>query len=161
MPSFDVVSRVDLQEVDNAINQAVKEIEQRFDFRGSRTEISRDDEAIQIRSSDEFKVKAATEVLHAKLARRGVPLKALAPEPIEAGSSGAARQRIVVQQGIQTERARELVKLVKQSKIKVQAAIQGDEVRISGKKRDDLQTVISQLKAADFPAPLQFINFRD
>jgi uncharacterized protein YajQ (UPF0234 family) len=100
-------------------------------------------------------------VLHAKLARRGVPLKALAPEGIEAGSSGAARQRIVVTQGIQTERARELVKLVKQSKLKVQAAIQGDEVRISAKKRDDLQAVISQLKAVDFQAPLQFINFRD
>jgi uncharacterized protein YajQ (UPF0234 family) len=161
MPSFDVVSRVDLQEVDNAINQATKEIQQRFDFKASGTEIVREGEAIQVRSSDEFRVKAAVEVLQAKLARRGVPLKALVPGVIEAGSSGAARQRITVQQGIETERARELVKMIKQSRLKVQVAIQGDEVRISGKKRDDLQAVINQLKAADFPAPLQFVNFRD
>ena len=161
MPSFDVVSRVDLQEVDNAINQARKELQQRFDFRGTGTEISFDKGDLEVRSADEFKVKAAVEVLHAKLARRGVPLKALAPKPIEPGPSGTAKQRIAVQQGVQTDCAREIVKLVKQSRLKVQAAIQGDEVRVSGKKRDDLQEVIAKLKAAEFPAPLQFVNFRD
>jgi uncharacterized protein YajQ (UPF0234 family) len=161
MPSFDVVSRVDLQEVDNAINQARKELQQRFDFRGSGTEISFEADNIEIRSADEFKVKAAVEVLHGKLARRGVPLKALAPGPVEPGPGGTAKQRVAVQQGVQTDCAREIVKLVKQSRLKVQAAIQGDEVRVSGKKRDDLQEVIAKLKATDFQAPLQFVNFRD
>ena len=160
MPSFDVVSRVDLQEVDNAINQATKEIQQRFDFKGSGTEIVREGEAIQVRSSDEFRVKAAVEVLQAKLARRGVPLKALVPGVIEAGSSGAARQRITVQQGIETERARELVKMIKQSRLKVQVAIQGDEVRVSAPSRDELQSVIGALRGEDWGVELKFGNYR-
>ena len=161
MPSFDVVSRVDLQEVDNAVNQALKEIGQRFDFKGSGTDIKRDKEGLDIRSADDFKVKAAVEVLQGKLARRGVPLKALVPGPVEPGPGGTAKQRITVQQGVQIECAREIVKLVKQSRLKVQASIQGDEVRVSGKNRDDLQTVIARIKAEDFRAPLQFVNFRD
>jgi len=161
MPSFDIVSRVDLQEVDNAINQARREIDQRFDFKGSGSEIIRDGGDIQLQSTDDFKVKAAAEVLLAKLARRGVPLKALRPGPIEAGPGGRAKQRITVEQGVSTEHAREIVKLVKQSKLKVQAAIQGEEVRVSGKKRDDLQAIITRIKAAELDAALQFINFRE
>lgn len=161
MPSFDIVSRVDLQEVDNALNQARKEIDQRFDFKGSGTEITRDAAEIQVQSADDFKVKAAAEVLLAKLARRAVPLKALRSGPIESGPGGRAKQRITIQQGVSTELAREIVKLVKQSKIKVQAAIQGDEVRVSGKKRDELQAIIGRIKAADLDAALQFINFRE
>jgi uncharacterized protein YajQ (UPF0234 family) len=161
MPSFDIVSRVDLQEVDNALNQARKEIDQRFDFKGSGTEITRDAAEIQVQSADDFKVKAAAEVLLAKLARRAVPLKALRSGPIEPGPGGRAKQRITIQQGVSTELAREIVKLVKQSKIKVQAAIQGDEVRVSGKKRDELQAIIGRIKAADLDAALQFINFRE
>jgi len=161
MPSFDIVSRVDLQEVDNAINQARKEIDQRFDFRGSGTEITRDGGDLQVHSTDEFKVKAAAEVLLAKLARRGVPMKALRPGAIEAAPGGKAKQRIAVQQGVSAEHAREIVKLVKQSKLKVQAAIQGEEVRVSRKKRDELQAIISRIKAAELDAALQFVNFRD
>ena len=161
MPSFDVVSRIDLQEVDNAVNQTRKEIQQRFDFKGSGTQISQEKGDIEIHSADEYKVKAAVEVLRAKLARRGVPLKALEPGPIEPGAGGTAKQRITAQQGVSIECARSIVRLVKQMKSKVQAAIQGDEVRISGKKRDDLQEVISRIKAADFSTPLQFVNFRD
>ena len=161
MPSFDIVSRVDLQEVDNAINQARKEIEQRFDFKGSGTEITRDAGEIQVQSADDFKVKAAAEVLLAKLARRAVPLKALRSGPVEAGAGGRAKQRITIQQGVSTEHAREIVKLVKQSKLRVQVAIQGDEVRVSGKKRDELQVIISRIKAAELDAALQFVNFRE
>jgi hypothetical protein len=162
MPSFDIVSRLELQEVDNALNQARKEVAQRFDFRGTDTEITRDsEEDIQIRSADEFKVKAVLDVLTGKLAKRGVPLKAFKPGPVEPGPGGTAKQRIVLQQGVPTERAREIVKLIKQTKLRVQAAIQGDEVRISGKSRDDLQAAIARIKEADFDLPLQFVNFRD
>ena len=161
MPSFDIVSRVDLQEVDNAINQARREIDQRFDFKGSGSEIIRDGGDIQLQSTDDFKVKAVAEVLLAKLARRGVPLKALRPGAVEAGPGGRAKQRITVEQGVSTEHAREIVKLVKQSKLKVQAAIQGEEVRVSGKKRDDLQAIITRIKAAELDVALQFVNFRE
>lgn len=161
MPSFDIVSRLEFQEIDNAINQARKELGQRFDFKGSGTEVSREGDDIHVRSADDFKVKAAVEILHGKLARRGVPLKALDAGPIEPGPGGTAKQRIGLKQGVSTECAREIVKLVKQSRLKVQAAIQGDEVRISGKKRDDLQAIIGRVKAADFDTPLQFVNYRD
>jgi uncharacterized protein YajQ (UPF0234 family) len=161
MPSFDIVSRVDLQEVDNAINQALKEICQRFDFKDTGTEITRDTSDIHLHSADDFKVKAAFEVLQGKLVRRGVPLKALVPGPIQPGPGGTAKQRIVVQQGVPVERAREIVKMMKQSKLKVQTAIQGPEVRVSGKKKDELQTAMARVKAADLGIPLQFVNFRD
>ncbi len=161
MPSFDIVSCVDLQEVDNAINQARKELDQRFDFKGSGTTVQREAGEIHVRSADEFKVKAAVEVLNAKLARRGVPLKAIRAVAVEPAPGGSARQRLTVQQGVSAECARAIVKLVKQSGLKVQAAIQGDEVRVSGSKRDDLQAVIAKVRAADFDAPLQFVNMRD
>jgi len=161
MPSFDVVCKLDLQEVDNAINQTLKEVGQRFDFRGTPTEVTREEHAIQLRSADDFKVRALAEILREKLARRQVPLRALAEQPIEPGPAGSAKQRLDLQQGIETEKAREIVKLIKETKLKVQAAIQGDQVRVSGKKRDDLQSVVKLLRDRDLGIAMQFVNFRD
>jgi cyclic-di-GMP-binding protein len=161
MPSFDVVSIVDPQEIDNALNQTRKEIGQRYDFKGTKTEIREEENAIHITSDDDFKVKAVVDVLQSKLVRRGINLKALVYGKIEPAAGGLAKQTITVQQGIDTDKARAIVKLVKDSKIKVQSQIQADQVRISGKKRDDLQAAIQLLKAQDLGLPLQFINFRD
>jgi uncharacterized protein YajQ (UPF0234 family) len=161
MPAFDVVCRVDLQEVDNAINQALREIGQRFDFKGSGTEIRREESAIHVRSADEFKVRAVGDILREKLARRQVPLKALQAGPVEPGPAGTAKQTLDLQQGIPTDKAREIAKLVKDSKLKVQAAIQGDQVRITGKKKDDLQAVMALLRGQDLGIAVQFMNFRD
>jgi hypothetical protein len=161
MPSFDVVSQVDRQEVDNAVNQTRKEIGQRYDFKGTKTEIALQDDSIQIVSDDDFKVKAAVEILQSKLVRRGISLKALVYGKIEPAAGGRAKQTITVQQGIAIEKARQIVKLVKDRKLKVQSQIQGDQVRVSGKKRDDLQAVIQLLKAQDLDLPLQFINYRE
>jgi len=161
MPSFDVVCHVDLQEVDNAINQTLREIGQRFDFKNIRTELARKDVELHLLSADDFKVRALGDILREKLARRQVPLKALRPGPIEPGPAGTARQAIVLQQGIPVDKAREMVKLVKGTKLKVQAAIQGDQLRISGKKRDDLQAVMKCLRDHDLDIALQFSNFRD
>jgi cyclic-di-GMP-binding protein len=161
MPSFDVVCKLDLQEVDNAINQTLKEVGQRFDFRGTPTEVTREEHAIQLRSADDFKVRALADILREKLARRQVPLRALAEQPIEPGPAGSAKQRLDLQQGIETEKAREIVKLIKETKLKVQAAIQGDQVRVSGKKRDDLQSVVKLLRDRDLGIAMQFVNFRE
>ena len=161
MPSFDVVSKVDMQEVDNAINQTRKEIAQRYDLKGSKTSIQVEENLIHIVSDDDFKVKAAVDILQSKMVRRGVALKALIYGKIEAAAGGLAKQSITVQQGIDTDKARQIVKLVKDSKLKVQSQIQADQVRISGKKRDDLQAVIQLLKAQDLDLPLQFSNYRD
>ncbi len=161
MPSFDVVSQVDMQEVDNALNQVRKEIEQRYDFKDTKTEIQVETNVIHINSTDDFKVKAAVDILQSKLVRRGVALKALVPGKIEPAAGGRAKQDLTIQQGIDTDKAREIVKRVKDNKIKVQSQIQGDQVRVSGKKRDDLQAAIQLLKQQDFGLPLQFINFRD
>jgi uncharacterized protein YajQ (UPF0234 family) len=161
MPSFDIVSQVDRQEIDNAINQAHKEISQRYDFKDTHTTVELEKDEIRIDSVDDFKVKAAVEVLQEKLARRQVPLKSLLHGKIEPAAGGRAKQTLTVQQGISTEKARDIVKKIKEHKLKVQAQIQGDQVRVSGKKRDDLQTVIGVLKQHDFGLPLQFINFRD
>ncbi|MGE5773645.1 MAG: YajQ family cyclic di-GMP-binding protein [Hyphomicrobiales bacterium] len=161
MPSFDVVSQVDRQEVDNAVNQTRKEVAQRYDFKGTKTEITLDKDSIQIVSDDDFKVKAVVDILQSKIVRRGISLKALTYGEIQPAAGGLAKQTITVQQGIETEKARHIVKLVKDSKLKVQSQIQGDQVRISGKKRDDLQAVIQLLKGQDLDLPLQFINYRD
>jgi len=161
MPSFDVVSQVDPQEVDNALNQTRKEVGQRYDFKGSKTEIRQEENDIHIVSDDDYKVKAVVDVLQSKLVRRGVSLKALVYGTIEPGPGGLAKQTITVQQGIDTDKARHIVKLIKDSKIKVQAQIQADQVRVSGKKRDDLQAVMQLLKQQDLDLPLQFTNFRD
>src|SRR5262245_2779089 len=161
MPSFDVVCKLDLQEVDNAINQTLKEVGQRFDFKGTPTEVRRDANAVHLRSADDFKVRALADILREKLARRQVPLKALAEQPIEPGPAGSAKQQITLQEGIATDKAREIVKLIKDAKLKVQAAIQADQVRVSGKKRDDLQAVIKLLRDRDLGIAMQFVNFRD
>src|SRR5215475_14426014 len=161
MPSFDLVCKLDLQEVDNAINQTLKEVGQRFDFKGTPTEVLREDHAIHLRSSDDFKVRALGDILREKLARRQVPLKALREHPVEPGPSGSAKQRLDLQEGIEVEKAREIVKLVKETKLKVQAAIQGDQVRVSGKKRDDLQAAIAMLRGRDLGIAMQIVNFRE
>ena len=161
MPSFDVVSQVDRQEIDNALNQTRKEVGQRYDFKGSKTEITDEPESISITSDDDFKVKAVVDVLQSKLVRRGLSLKSFVYGKVEPASGGLAKQVITIQQGIDTERARKIVKVLKDSKIKVQAQIQADQVRVSGKKRDDLQGAIQLLKQQDLDLPLQFINFRD
>ncbi len=161
MPSFDVVCRVDLQEVDNAINQTLRELGQRFDFKGTQTEVRREENALHLHSADDFKVRAVGEILREKLARRQVPLKAVQEGPIEPGPAGTAKQKLDLQQGIPVEKAREIVKLVKEMKTRVQVAIQGDQVRVSGKKRDDLQAVIQRLRGEDLGIAMQVVNFRD
>ena len=161
MPSFDVVCKLDLQEVDNAVNQTLKEVGQRFDFKGTPTEVRREEFALQLRSADDFKVRALADILREKLAKRQVPLRALQEGPLEPGPAGSAKQRLDLQQGIAIEKAREIVKLVKDTKMKVQVAIQGDQVRVSGKKRDDLQAVMKLLREHDLGIAMQFVNFRD
>ena len=161
MPSFDAVSQVDLQEVENALNQTRKEVGQRYDLKDTKTEITWDKKEIVITSTDDFKVQAVVDVLQSKLVRRGVPLKNLEYGKVEPAAGGRARQTITVRQGIDTEKARAIVKRVKASGVKVQAQILEDQVRVSGKKRDDLQTVIQMLKAEDFGLALQFVNPRD
>jgi uncharacterized protein YajQ (UPF0234 family) len=161
MPSFDIVSKVDRQEVDNAVNQTRKEVAQRYDFKGTKTEIGLEEDAIRVVSDDEYKVKAVVDVLQSKLVRRGIALKALVYGPVEPAAGGLAKQTINVQQGVDADKARKIVKLVKDTKLKVQVQIQGDQLRVSGKKRDDLQSVITLLRAQDLDLPLQFENFRD
>lgn len=161
MPTFDVVSQVDMQEIDNAVNQTRKEVGQRYDFKDTKTEIGLENNEIHIQSTDDYKVKAVVEVLQSKMARRQVPLKALIYGKIEPAAGGRAKQTVTVQQGIAAEKARVIVKLVKDSKLKVQAQIQGDQVRVSGKNRDDLQRVIQLLRQQELDFALQFVNFRD
>ena len=161
MPSFDVVSKFDEHELDNAIHQAQKEVAQRFDFRDTHTTIERNDEGIVIRSNSEGRLDAAREVLEEKLVKRKISLKILDPQKAEPAGGSTYRQLVKLQQGIATEKAKEIVKLIKDSKAKVQASIQGDTVRVNGKKRDDLQGIIAVLKEKDLDLPLQYINFRD
>ena len=161
MPSFDVVSKVDLQEVDNALNQTRKEVGQRYDLKDSKTEITWDQKVLVVTSADDFKVKAVVDVLQSKLVRRNVPLKNLDYGKVEAAAGSRARQAITVKQGIDSDKAREIVKHVKGSGLKVQSQILEDQVRVSGKKRDDLQAAIQSLKGADFDLALQFVNFRE
>jgi len=158
--SFDVVSKVDVQEVANAIQQALKEIHTRFDLKDSKSNIEQEKDAIVLHSADEYKLKAVNDILQQKLVKRGVSLKALTYGPVEPAAGGTAKHRVTMQQGIAIEKAREIVKLVKDSKKKAQASIQGDLVRISGKDRDTLQDVIQLLKGHDFGIDLQFVNYR-
>lgn len=160
--SFDVVSKVDNQEVRNAVEQAQKELRSRFDLKDSKSEITilEDDKELQLASSDEYKLQAVTEILQQKLAKRGVSLKALTYGKIEHAAGSSVRQKITLQQGIPTEKAKEIVKLIKESKSKAQATIQGDTVRVSGKDRDTLQDMIAMLKKHDFGLDLQFTNYR-
>jgi uncharacterized protein YajQ (UPF0234 family) len=163
MPSFDIVSRVDMQEMDNAVNQVKKEIGTRFDFRGSKTQIDLDRKAakIQVLSEDEMKLRAVRDMLIAKAVRRSIDAKALVFGQPEKAGGDMVKQVVTITNGIDIETARKVVRLVKETKLKVQASIQGDEVRIIGKQRDDLQQVIGALKEADLGMPLQFVNYRE
>ena len=158
--SFDIVSSVDLQEVKNAIAQAMKEIQTRFDLKGTNSTVELQGEELALASADEFKLKAIREVLEGRLVKRNVPLKALTYGTIDSALGGTVRQKLTLQKGIPTEKAREIVKLIKGSKLKVQAAIQADQVRVSAKSRDDLQAVIRMLKANDLGIDMQFTNYR-
>jgi cyclic-di-GMP-binding protein len=158
--SFDVVSTVDMQEVKNAISQAMKEITTRFDLKGTNSDIQLTGEEIVVTSSDEYKMKAVRDVLEERLVKRSVPLKALTWGTLEKALGATARQKVSLQKGIPSDKAREIVKVIKGTKIKVQASIQGDQVRVSGKKRDDLQAVMQVLKATDLGIDMQFTNYR-
>lgn len=160
MPSFDIVSKVDMQEVDNAVNQASKEIAQRYDFKGTHNELSLEGDAIAILAADDYKLQAVTDILKGKLVKRGVSPKCLDFGKKEAASGGAVRQRVAIIQGIDKEKGKELVKRIKETKLKVQAQIMDDQVRVTGKQIDDLQEVIQALKGQDLGIELQFINFR-
>ena len=160
MPSFDVVSEVDMQEITNAVDQANREVRTRFDFKGTDSSYSREDAAITMKSESEFQLKQMLDILQGKLNKRGIDIACLAvAEPELAGKE--ARQVVTIRQGLETELSRKIVKMIKDSKTKVQAAIQGDKVRVTGKKRDDLQQIIASLRAAKFDMPLQYVNFRD
>lgn len=159
--SFDIVSKVDIQETRNAIDQAIKEVRARFDLKDSNSDIKLEgDETIQLASADEYKLKAVIEILQQKLVKRGISLKALTYGKLEQATGSSVRQKITLQQGIAGEKAKEIVRLVKDSKKKAQASIQGDTVRISGKDRDTLQEVIALLKGHDFGIDMQFTNYR-
>jgi cyclic-di-GMP-binding protein len=160
--TFDIASKIDLNEVSNAIQQAMKEVITRYDLKDSKStiELNEKENKIQLASSDEFKLKSVIEILGQKLVKRGIPLKGLSYGTISHGSHNSVRQEITLQQGIPTEKAKDIVKLIKESKLKVQASIQGDSVRVSGKDRDTLQQVIALLRAKDFGIDMQFTNYR-
>ncbi len=161
MPSFDIVSKTDLAEVDNALAGITREIAQRFDFKGSKCSVERKDASITVLADDDGKLKQMHELLKVHFTRRNVDPKALDYKAVEKATGNTVRQEVVVKQGIDKELAKRLIKEIKDSKVKVQAAIQGDELRISGKKRDELQEIIALTRKLDVDQPLQFINFRD
>ena len=159
--SFDIVSKVDIQEVRNAIEQAIKEVRARFDLKDSHSEIKLEgDDAIQLASADEYKLEAVKEILSHKLVKRGISLKALTYGKLEPATGSSVRQKITLQQGIPSEKAKEIVRILKDSKKKAQASIQGDTVRVSSKDRDTLQEVIALLKGKDLGIDMQFTNYR-
>ena len=160
MPSFDVVSEFDLQEARNAVDQANREVDTRFDFKGTGSKFTLEGNVVLLRSEAEFQLQQMLPILRQKLAKRGIDLACLKEEPPEISSS-EARQKVVLRSGLDAPLAKELVKTIKGSKLKVQAAIQGDKLRVTGKKKDDLQAAIALLKQADVDMPLQFDNFRD
>jgi len=161
MPSFDIVSKIDMTSVDNALQCVMKEMQVRYDFKGSKSEISKTDEAILISADDELKRRQVEELLITHLTRKGVDTKALEFGKVEQASGNTVRQTVTVRQGIQRDVAQKIVKAIKSSKLKTQAAIQGDEVRVSGKKRDELQETMAMIKELGVEFPLQFENFRD
>ena len=158
--SFDIVSTVDLQEVRNAIAQAGKEIATRYDLKSSGSKVELVDEAIVLTAPDDYTLKAVRDVLEGRLVKRGVPLKALSFGTVEQALGGTTRQRVTLQKGIPTEKAREIVKIVKGTKLKVQTAIQGDQLRVTGKNKDDLQAVMQLLRETDLGIDMQFTNYR-
>jgi cyclic-di-GMP-binding protein len=158
--SFDIVSQVDRAEVTNAINQTTKEVGQRFDFKGSSARVVLEEKELVLSAEDETKLRNMNDILQQKLVRRGVPLKAFSYGKAEPAAGGTVRQRVEIQQGIPQEKAKDIVKSIKDSKVKVQASIQGDMVRVTGRDRDTLQQVIATLKAKDFGINMQFTNYR-
>jgi hypothetical protein len=161
MPSFDVVSKVNLMELDNALNTAQKELAQRYDFRGTNTTLERLPEGIVLRTSDEPHAHSAVTVLRERMAKRNVSQRCLDVGDPEPAGGKTVRVLIKIKQGIESETAKKMVKLIKESKLKVQGSIQGDEVRVTGKNKDDLQAAIALLRREDFGIDLQFVNFRD
>jgi cyclic-di-GMP-binding protein len=158
--SFDIVSKTDYAEVTNAINQTNKEISQRFDFKGSKATVELQQKDLMLSAEDETKLRNMNDILQTKLVKRGISLKALDYQKIEPAAGGTVRQAVTVQQGIPTDKAKEVVRFIKDNKYKVQASIQGETVRVSGKDRDTLQEVIAGLKGKDFDIDMQFDNFR-
>lgn len=158
--SFDIVSKINLQELDNAINMSLKEIAQRFDFRGSITEIKKEEDKIILVSDDEFKLKNVIDILQGKLVKRGISLKFLEYGKVEQALGGAVKQEVKLKQGISQEQAKDINKKIKDAGLKVQTQIQGDQIRVFGKKLDDLQIVIQTLKQINLPIELQFSNYR-
>ena len=160
MPSFDVVSEYDAHEATNAVDQANREVSNRFDFKGTGSKYELEDNVISLTTQSDFQLKQMLDILHQKLSKRGIDIGCLKEEEPEITGT-EARQKVIMRQGIESALAKDLVKKIKSSKIKVQAAIQGEKLRVSGKKRDDLQAVIALLKEADADVPLQYENFRD
>jgi len=158
--SFDIVSKVDLSEVTNAINTALKEIENRFDFKGSRSSISLEKEEIVIHSDDEFKLGQVKDILLGKLVKRNVPIKNLEYGKVEPAAGGTVRQRVKLIQGIEKEHAKKINSIIKETGLKVKAQIQDDQIRVAGKSKDDLQLVMGAIRKADLPIDVQFINYR-
>ena len=158
--SFDVVCKVDMQEVTNALDQARREIETRYDLKGTKNEVTQEKNELTVLAADAMKLRAVVDILQSKLHRRGVPLKALSFGEVESAAGGALRQKITLQQGIPQDKAREIVRLIKDTKLKVQASIQQDQVRVTGKSRDDLQSLIALLRQKDLGIALQFENYR-
>lgn len=161
MPSFDIVSKIAMNEVDNAVQQAQKEVATRFDFRDTGSEIEKNNDGIVVRSGTEQRLEAARKVVEEKLLKRGVSLRALDPQAVEPSAKGTYKQLIKLKEGIAIEKAKEIVKFIKDEKMKVQGSIQGDQVRVSGKKKDDLAECVQAIKKRDFGVDLQFTNFRD
>ena len=158
--SFDIVSKTDMQEILNALQQAKKEMQTRFDFKGSKSDVELSEEEIILLSDDEGKLRSVRDILETKLVKRGVSLKAIDYGKVEDASLGSVRQRAKIVQGIESEKAKAIVKAIKDAKIKVQVSIQGDQVRVAGKSKDDLQRAIQLVKEKDFGIPLQFVNYR-
>lgn len=160
--SFDIVSEINMQEVDNAFNQAVKELATRYDFRGSKStiELNKHEKQIVVLADDDFKRKALVDILQTKLIKRGVSIKAMVYGNVEDAAHGMVRQMISLQSGIEKENAKKIVKMIKDTKLKVQASIMEDQVRVAGRDKDDLQKVIAMLRDADLPFAMQFINYR-
>ena len=158
--SFDIVSQVDRAEINNALDQTMKEVRQRFDFKGSMASVVLEDEELILAAEDETKLRNMNDILQQKLVRRSVPLKAFNYGRIEPAAGGTVRQHVAIQQGIPTDKAKEIVKFIKDTKAKVQASIQGDVVRVVGKDRDTLQDIIAKLKAKDFNINMQYTNYR-
>lgn len=158
--SFDIVSEIDAQEVKNAVAQALKEIQTRYDLKDSKSDIEIGDKEMTLSTADEYKLRAVRDILESKLMKRGISIKALTYKEAEAALGGTVRQKVAMQSGIPIEKSREIVKLIKNSKLKVQAAIQGEQLRVSGKSRDDLQAVMAMLKEAKLDIDMQFTNYR-